>query len=205
MNKHMSKTIVTLFSWSSGILCETQLPFTRCDFFWLRLHFLIKLQSYSVNSITDIHTTHSMLCKKHNRTQTKTHRVNESSQHIKRMIRQTYAFTSFLCRLDLHSCQRLFQILYLYLVKHLQDFPAVNISKTLMFDHYCNKVKFFIDHVLNGSVLRGRGDLGLIFQVSARIRAKFHHRLQYKLINNLVSKLHLLHSLKRKKSWNQKI
>ena len=35
-------------------------PFTRCDFSWVRLQFLIKLQSYSVNSIIDINATHSV-------------------------------------------------------------------------------------------------------------------------------------------------
>ena len=36
--------------------------FTRCDFFWVWLHFLIKLQSYSVNSIIDMYATCSMRC-----------------------------------------------------------------------------------------------------------------------------------------------
>ena len=52
-----------LFSLSPSLIA-TKGPFTRCDFSWVRLHFLIKSQSYNVNSIIDIHTTHSMRCKK---------------------------------------------------------------------------------------------------------------------------------------------
>ena len=58
--------------WSqSQSMAQPQGLFTRCDFFWVRLHFLIKSQSYSVNSVIDIHTTHSMRCIKTQSTQKK--------------------------------------------------------------------------------------------------------------------------------------
>ena len=35
-------------------------PFTRCDFFQVRQHFLVKPQPYSMNSNIDIHRIHSL-------------------------------------------------------------------------------------------------------------------------------------------------